>query len=398
MKKNLTFLMMLMAFVGILSAQSGPKFNYQAVVRHADTLYHDQTVDISIAIMQNGVSDPVYQEYHNGTPTTENGFVSIVIGEGEDASGALANVDWKNATVVANFFIDDEEDPMTLTMPVKPVPFALQAGGAILTTENIADYMQNTLTVDGARSVLAAFEGNETGTNGGLQEDVEDAIESFLKTDRAKDSLMVIAKAYLAQLDVEYLKQVYNTLNNNNPFKNKVKELLKDYVENPSNTLTVARQSVKELLDWYLSEYDLRPDVKEDVKRVYHAAQEISPEDKAIIKDTVKNYLSKFAKSPAFIDIVSKEENVGSIVSILTVVISNITENDAYAAFGWFDLKNPTVKDDMRDNILNGYINAYTGTTSSPATTLTGAVTAAVNNEKGHLVKKCTDASHDYCH
>lgn len=408
MKKNLTFLMMLMAFVGIAFAQSGPKFNYSAVLRHhvnqyvtvdgdtlthIDTLYHNNDVNITITVKSGETGATLYEETHAKT-TDDNGFVSIVIGEGTPVSGTL-EVDW-NDTIIAKFVLPAANDTiMYSTIAVKPVPFALQAAEADLTTPLIAAYLENTLTVPDAKAILGDFVNN---TNN-LEEDVEDLIEDSLKTRRAMDSLKVVAKAYLTQITKNDLQQVYDILMGKPAAqKEAVKDYIKSIVEEPDNTLPVARKAVNELLAWYLNTYDLMPNIKEDVESVYHAAQEISAEDKAIIKDTVKGYLSEFTKSAAFIAIVTK--NSAGIANVLSVVIDNITENDANAAFGWFDMKNSAVKDQMRDDILNDYIKGFTGTASALNTKLTNVVTATVNEAKtgNHLVKKCPDASHDYCH
>lgn len=408
MKKNLTFLMMLMAFVGIAFAQSGPKFNYSAVLRHhvnqyvtvdgdtlthIDTLYHNNDVNITITVKSGETGATLYEETHAKT-TDDNGFVSIVIGEGTPVSGTL-EVDW-NDTIIAKFVLPAANDTiMYSTIAVKPVPFALQAAEADLTTPLIAAYLENTLKVNDAKAILGDFVNN---TNN-LEEDVEDLIEDSLKTRRAMDSLKVVAKAYLTQITKNDLQQVYDILMGKPAAqKEAVKDYIKSIVEEPDNTLPVARKAVNELLAWYLNTYDLMPNIKEDVESVYHAAQEISAEDKAIIKDTVKGYLSEFTKSAAFIAIVTK--NSAGIANVLSVVIDNITENDANAAFGWFDMKNSAVKDQMRDDILNDYIKGFTGTASALNTKLTNVVTATVNEAKtgNHLVKKCPDASHDYCH
>lgn len=406
MKKNLTFLMMLMAFVGIAFAQSGPKFNYSAVLRHhvnqyvtvdgdtlthIDTLYHNNDVKITITVKSGETGATLYEETHAKT-TDDNGFVSIVIGEGTPVSGTL-EVDW-NDTIIAKFVLPAANDTIMCTIAVKPVPFALQAAEADLTTPLIAYYLENTLKVNDAKAILGDFVNN---TNN-LEEDVEDLIEDSLKTRRAMDSLKVVAKAYLAQISRDDLQQVYNILMGKPAAqKEAVKDYIKSIVEEPDNTLPVARKAVNELLAWYLNTYDLMPNIKEDVESVYHAAQEISAEDKAIIKDTVKGYLSEFTKSAAFIAIVTK--NSAGIANVLSVVIDNITENDANAAFGWFDMKNSAVKDQMRDDILNDYIKGFTGTASALNTKLTNVVTATVNEAKtgNHLVKKCTDPGHVYC-
>jgi hypothetical protein len=447
MKKNLTFLMMLMAFVGIAFAQSGPKFNYQAVVRHhvasyetpdgqtftdIDTLYHNNPVEITVAVKVNGVK--VYSETFNET-TDDNGFVSVVLGKqisdivvnpnsayGTENSGnnystspisetyqnaqytnlvltpTFRNINWSNNVTIEDtikLVNTDDNAVVTHTMQVKPVPYALQAAGAILTTAIIEDYLVNTMTYQDAKDILAAFKNNSNG----LQEDVEDLIESFFKSPRAKDSLKKVAKAYMAQITVEDLQDAYDVLNGRDAFKAELKNKIKAYVEDPDNTLAVARETAVDLAEWYLDTYTVS-EIIADAKAVYQAMQ-ANPQ-KAGIKAVIKDYLKDYVESEVFRNVIKREENMTHIVSDLTVVVEAINETDAVGAYYWLETYNPDVKALLRDTVKS-YVNAYAGYNAAtsqlqPTQALQGDVTTAVNKYKTHLVKRCAnDTGHDYC-
>ena len=448
MKKNLTFLMMLMAFVGIAFAQSGPKFNYQAVVRHhvasyetpdgqtftdIDTLYHNNPVNITVAVMING--EPVYSETFDNEMTDDNGFVSVVLGkqisdivgeaqptEGEPGTvgspieviggngnnqyypisdivlnPTFRNINWSNnVTIEATItLVNADNAVVTNTMQVKPVPYALQAAGAILTTAIIEDYLVNTMTYQDAKDILAAFKNNSNG----LQEDVEDLIEQFFKSSRAKDSLKKVAKAYMAQITVEDLQDAYDVLNGRDAFKAELKNKIKAYVEDPDNTLAVAREAAVDLAEWYLDTYTVS-EIIADAKAVYQAMQ-ANPQ-KAGIKAVIKDYLKAYVESDVFRDVIKRDVNMTHIVSDLTVVVEAINETDAVGAYYWLETYNPDVKALLRDTVKS-YVNAYAGYNAAtsqlqPTQALQGDVTTAVNKYKTHLVKRCAnDTGHDYC-
>ena len=406
MKKNLTFLMMLMAFVGIAFAQSGPKFNYQAVVRHhvaeyvaddndtlrdIDTLYHNNPVNITVAVMING--EPVYSETFDNEMTDDNGFVSVVLGK----QISDININWSNnVTIEATItLVNVDNAVVTNTMQVKPVPYALQAAGAILTTAIIEDYLVNTMTYQDAKDILAAFKNNSNG----LQEDVEDLIEQFFKSSRAKDSLKKVAKAYMAQITVEDLQDAYDVLNGRDAFKAELKNKIKAYVEDPDNALAVAREAAVDLAEWYLDTYTVS-EIIADAKAVYQAMQ-ANPQ-KAGIKAAIKAYLKAYVESDVFRDVIKRDVNMTHIVSDLTVVVEAINETDAVGAYYWLETYNPDVKALLRD-MVKSYVNAYAGYNAAtsqlqPTQALQGDVTTAVNKYKTHLVKRCAnDTGHDYC-
>lgn len=359
MKKNLTLLMMLAAFVGVLSAQSGPKFNYQAVVRNADTLVYNQAVELTLEATD---GTHTYTESHSVT-TTQNGFISVVLGEGTTPTGDLAQIDWSMATINATFAYNG--NTVTSSMQVTPVPYAIQAGGAPLTTQRIANYMKNTLTTDDAKEILKAL----VLYNDDLQQDLEDTIEVYMKAH--KDIAVDVAKAYLEHLDAGNVQELYNAVNANTQAKNELKKLLKQYIINN-------RELAKNVVIWYL-----RQATSDDIARAYATVQEIPTATKQAFRDYLENY-------------VKDSDNRGLLYNFGVYVINNVTAEEAAQAFAYFEATNNDVKNYARD-ILNLYIDAYLAAHAiSDPDAATAVGRAADNYTQSHnMLSK--DCSVDFC-
>jgi hypothetical protein len=372
MKKNLTFLMMLMAFVGILSAQSGPKFNYQAVVRHhvtvdgqeMDTLYHNNPVNITITILGGIDMQMLFTECHNNVMTDDNGFVSIVLGEGECHQSdltPLSKVDWRGAQITVDFQLMAADDThVSGTMDVQPVPFALQANPAPLTTNGIAAYLHD-VDQDEALQVLNAL----VVDNPELQEDIEEAIEQYLKTSDAKLIAKDIAASYLTHFDAGNVQELYDALNGNDAVKNRLKQLVKAYVQDPENEETV-KGLVSDLVLYYLSNITMT-----DVEAAHNNWLQIPVEQRQDIKHAVRTHLEDYVKSDAARSI---------IIFYAPSIITSIPAQEVEQAWAYLEAVNDPVKVLLRTT-LNTYINAYL-TEHGTATniTLDEAVENAVNN------------------
>lgn len=363
MKKNLTFLMMLMAFVGIAFAQSGPKFNYQAVVRHhvaetnQDTLYYNKEVNVVITI-KDGHGEPQYQEYHNGLRTDANGLVHVVIGEGEDHPMSLLNVDWSDANIVATIILVEVEDELELTMHVTPVPYALQAGVTPLTTNRIAAYAKNVnsdptmLTKDGAKQVLNAFVNNLNG----LEEALEDAIEDSVKSNHGYEIALSIIINYMQQLSasqVAELQDYYDAVRANSVITEEMKELVKEFVKNPDN-----REMVKNWVKPVVL-FCLQNTTKQDVKDFYHALQQIPADEKENIKSAVIEYLQAYIHDTdkPYDKVIDYYLNY--IVNEINDAVSSISYDEVLYAWGWLEMyRNDDLKPVLR-NKLDYYIGQY---------------------------------------
>jgi hypothetical protein len=365
MKKNLTLLMMLAAFVGILSAQSGPKFNYQAVVRNADTLVYNQAMTITIEVND---GTHVYTEKHD-TTSTQNGFVSVMVGDGavQNQSAELVQIDWSKATIKATFEFGG--NTVTSTMPVTPVPYAIQAGGAPLTTERIANYMKNTLTTDDARDILNALILH----NSNLKNDLEDTIKEYMKAH--KDIAMDVAKAYLGHINSDDVQELYDAVNANTEAKDKLRALLKQYIIDN-------RELAKDVVIWYLRNADAN-----DIARAYATVQDIPDGAKQAFMDYLENYLKT-------------QENRSLLYNFGVYVIKNVTSEEAAQAFAYFEANNNDVKIYVR-NILNGYIDEYINVHYPNGINLTAedAVNHAVDNyiQSNHMLRKSANCTVDFC-
>lgn len=388
MKKNLTFLMMLMAFVGIAFAQSGPKFNYQAVVRHhdaetnQDTLYYNKEVNVYIVITD-GDGEPQFEEYHEGLTTDANGRVLVVIGEGVEQSTSLLNVDWSDANIVATIILVEVDEEMELTMHVTPVPYALQAGVTPLTTERIAAYAKNVnsdptmLTKDGAKQVLNAFVNNLNG----LEEALEDAIEDSVKSNHGYEIALDIIITYMQQLSasqVAELQDYYDAVRANTVITEEMKELVKEFVKNPDN-----REMVKNWVKPVVI-YCLQHTTKQDVKDFYHALQQIPAAEKQNIKAAVKSYFQTYIhdESKPYDKVV--DYYLDDIIAEVNDAIWSISYDEILYAWGWLEMyRNNDLKPVLR-NKLDYYINQYN---------LSSKVTEVVNDNKNNLIKvpTCTD-------
>ena len=365
MKKNLTLLMMLAAFVSILSAQSGPKFNYQAVVRNADTLVYNQDMTVTITVTDGTHS---YSETHANVTSTKNGLVSVVIGDGTVNSGNLAQIDWSksNTTITAKFAFNSLE--LTSTIPVTPVPYAIYAGGTPLTTEIIANYMKNTLTTQDAHDILDALVIH----NNPLLQDIEDTIEVYLKAH--KDIAIDVAKAYIDSLKASHVQEFYDALDGNTTAKDKLKQLIKQYaIDN--------RDMVKDLVIWYLKNATLY-----DIQRAYATVQDMPEATKQAFRD----YLADYVKKP---------ENRTIVYNFGTWLIQNVTKEEANQAYSYLKFANQNGVNDHLREILNFYINKYL--TEHPEATdldLDTAVDHAIDNyvQSHHLIPtpSCTI---DFC-
>ena len=365
MKKNLTLLMMLAAFVGILSAQSGPKFNYQAVVRNADTLVYNQAMTITLTVTD-GTHN--FKETHD-TTSTQNGFISVLVGDGALVDGSLDQIDWSKATIIAEFDFGVTPTPVC-TMQVTPVPYAIYAGGAPLTTERIANYMKNTLTTADAEEILKAL----VLYNDPLQKDLEDTIMDYMKTH--KDIAVDVAKAYLSHLNAGHVQEVYDAVNANTVAKNELKALLKQYIINN-------RDLAKNVVIWYLQNAD-----SADIARAYATIQDIPEQTKLAFRNYLENY-------------VKAQENRALLYTFGNYIIENVTEEEAAQAFAYFEATNNGVKNYVR-NILNTYIEDYLNDPANATkfgVDATTAVNHAVDNytQTHILLRKPSTCTVDFC-
>lgn len=359
MKRILTLFVMALMSWGFLSAQNGPevtvgpKINYQAVVRHhdavndMDTLFHDQTVDVAISINVAGV--PVYQEYHNGVTTTENGLVTIPIGMGDDQMNSILDVDWsEGADIVATFDLGiDGENPIEVTTPVQAMPYAIQASIGPLTTEMIAEYSQYVIDDAGMTQILDAIRNNPNGLKDSLKNWVIDYMKGHPEI--AKE----IVREYLAHFDAQNVQEAYDALNSNVQ-RPQLKNLLKQLI-------VANRPLAKSMALWFIETA-----TNYDIQRTYETIMDIPTSTKQAAWDHVINYVT----NPA---------NRVVIYDLGVYFVQNISAAEAGAAYNTLKTTNPAVKNDFRDK-LNQYIDLYLQDHPQAANVDANAVKSAVNN------------------
>ncbi len=112
-------------------AQAPLKMSFQAVIRDADgNLVTSHNIGMRIQILQGSeFGAAVFVETHSGA-TSENGLLTLVIGEGSTVTGNMADIDWS----AGPYFIKTETDPsggttyvITGISQILSVPYALYA-------------------------------------------------------------------------------------------------------------------------------------------------------------------------------------------------------------------------------------------------------------------------------
>lgn len=375
MKKILTLFTMLAVLVSVVSAQSGPKINCQAVVRHhdaennIDTLYHDQTVDVTITVLEN--ESPVFMETHLGLETTENGLVTIPIGWGDDQMNSLLDVDWSHEAYIV-VWIDlgiDGEDPISFLSPVRAMPYAIQANIGPITTEMIANYSENVITDDDMTLILDAIRNNPNGLKDGLKQWVINYMKENM--DIAKD----IVGAYLPDFTADEIHELYDALNTN-PNKEELKQLLKQI-------LIGSRAEAKELALWYMETANAY-----DIQRTYQTFQAVP----TITKQAAWNKLVEY--------MTSSSESRMPVYDLGLYLIENVTADEAGAAYQVLKEQNTVVKNRMRD-IIDGYVDQYLADPANQdkVTVTFGTVDNAVNHylQENPQIKNPTDCTINIC-
>ena len=134
MKKTIfTFLgaLMMLVFIGELSAQVPQAFNYQAVARDASgNVLANQAIGLQLIIHQGSAGGTiVYSETHAPT-TNQFGLFSVSLGQGAVVTGTFAGIVWSSG----NYWLQAQMDPLggvtyadMGTSQLLSVPFAMYA-------------------------------------------------------------------------------------------------------------------------------------------------------------------------------------------------------------------------------------------------------------------------------
>lgn len=123
---TLVFSLLLVLFA---IAQPPQGFNYQAVVRNTEgEPLQNQTIGLRISLLDNQDS-PYYSETHSHT-TNSQGLVSIVVGNGQDATGNISDVPWSAGGIQIKVEVDPEGDSsydLLGVSTIQSVPYAMYA-------------------------------------------------------------------------------------------------------------------------------------------------------------------------------------------------------------------------------------------------------------------------------
>lgn len=364
MKRILTLFVMALMSWGFLSAQSdpevktGPKINFQAVIRHhdavndMDTLFHDQTVTCTIWVAKMDVG-AYCAEIHHNVPTDENGLLSLKIGEGEPlpdyADRSLLDVDWGDwAVIFADIDLGiDGEDPVSINVMVNAMPYAIQAGIGPLTTEMIVEYSKNVIDDEGMTQILDAIRANPNGLKDGLKQWVIQYMKDHPEI--AKE----IVREYLAHFDAQNVQEAYDALNSNVQ-RPQLKNLLKQLI-------VANRPLAKSMALWFIETA-----TNYDIQRTYETIMDIPTSTKQAAWDHVINYVT----NPA---------NRVVIYDLGIYFVQNISAAEVGAAYNTLKVNNPAVKNDFRDK-LNYYIDLYLQEHQQAANVDENGVKSAVEN------------------
>lgn len=138
MKKLLLFLIAINLLCGFTAlAQStdvAQGINFQAVARdEAGQIISNQPVSLKIALVsKNGSAAEYYSETHQ-VITDQNGLFQIIIGEGKEASGKLADVPWAKDQIWMNVSMESKSGKnyaLVSSAKLLSVPYAMHAATA----------------------------------------------------------------------------------------------------------------------------------------------------------------------------------------------------------------------------------------------------------------------------
>jgi hypothetical protein len=78
-----------------ISLFSQNRFSYQAALRNSNgTVMANQSIIVNFTIHQGTGNGPLVYSENQNLNTNSFGIINAVIGDGEDTTGSLANIDW----------------------------------------------------------------------------------------------------------------------------------------------------------------------------------------------------------------------------------------------------------------------------------------------------------------
>ena len=95
MRKSIILFFMLIFSISLFSQN---RFSYQAALRNSNgTVMANQSIIVNFTIHQGTGNGPLVYSENQNLNTNSFGIINAVIGDGEDTTGSLANIDWANS-------------------------------------------------------------------------------------------------------------------------------------------------------------------------------------------------------------------------------------------------------------------------------------------------------------
>ncbi len=165
--KNLILTILFLVIAGLVIAQSPIQFNYQAVARDAQgQALKNQAVSLKISLLESSNTGTVkFEEVHQLT-SSNLGILNLLIGKGQNQSGFLSNLDWKNKKYWLKVEMDasgGSNYSLMGTTQLVSVPYALHAETATYVDDADADPNNEiqTLSFNTANNELSISNGNK---------------------------------------------------------------------------------------------------------------------------------------------------------------------------------------------------------------------------------------------
>ena len=165
--KNLILTTLFLVIAGLAIAQSPIQFNYQAVARDAQgQALKNQAVSLKISLLEGSNTGTVkFEEIHKLT-SSKLGILNLLIGKGQNQSGILSNLDWKNNKYWLKVEMDasgGSNYSLMSTTQLVSVPYALHAETATHVDDADADPNNEiqTLSFNTANNELSISNGNK---------------------------------------------------------------------------------------------------------------------------------------------------------------------------------------------------------------------------------------------
>ena len=141
--KNLILTILFLVIAGLVIGQSPIQFNYQAVARDAQgQALKNQAVSLKISLLEGSNTGTVkFEETHQLT-SSNLGILNLLIGKGQNQSGFLSNLDWKNKKYWLKVEMDasgGSNYTLMGTTQLVSVPYALHAETATYVDDADAD-------------------------------------------------------------------------------------------------------------------------------------------------------------------------------------------------------------------------------------------------------------------